>query len=292
MKKDKKLLERSLAALFCSGVAVSAVGLAYEISGATTYDGRLAAFWSSPNQLAMYLAVPFLVGVYFAKRETRNEKREFFYSGLILTALALFFTKSYGAWLALGISLLVWLVFELKNKVKIKNVFLVGLIITALLSWAGVSKFQAIQKMGGRSSLASRIMIGKSAGLMAQKNPFFGIGPGNFQEKYLEYQKYFPPYLEWSVPQPHNIFLAFWLESGILGFAGFVWVSFLFFRDNKISIQKDRDLGILFSAVMAYILAHGLVDTTYWRNDLAVVFWAVVFANYYLSNGSPAKSKK
>ena len=45
----------------------------------------------------------------------------------------------------------------------------------------------------------------------------------------------------------------------------------------------SRDLGILFLAMMVCILVHGLVDTTYWRNDLAVVFWAVIAANFYLS---------
>ena len=32
---------------------------------------------------------------------------------------------------------------------------------------------------------------------------------------------------------------------------------------------------------MIYILIHGLVDTTYWRNDLAVVFWMIIAANLY-----------
>ena len=169
--------------------------------------------------------------------------------------------------------------------------------------------------MGERSSLASRFTIWKSAGLMIENNPLFGIGPGNFQEKYLEYQKYFPPYLEWSVPQPHNIFLAFWLESGLVGLIGFVILLFYFFRDNKkvypftkikednntsISVIKKQiseklddkeyfgdgaiqDLRILLLGIMIYLLVHGLVDTTYWRNDLAVVFWTIVAANYFLA---------
>ena len=143
--------------------------------------------------------------------------------------------------------------------------------------------------LGERSSLASRLAIWKSAGLMAEKNPLFGIGPGNFQEKYLEYQKYFPPYLEWSAPQPHNIFLAFWLESGLVGLIGFIILLVYFFRDNKKAIENNLDLGILFLAIMIYVLIHGLVDTTYWRNDLAVVFWVVAAMNKYLAK-TPAKN--
>ena len=78
---------------------------------------------------------------------------------------------------------------------------------------------------------------------MIEKNPLFGIGPGNFQNKYLEYQKYFPPYLEWSAPQPHNIFLAFWLESGLLGLAGFVIIAFCIF--SAIIKKRSKMIAIL-----------------------------------------------
>jgi O-antigen ligase len=118
---------------------------------------------------------------------------------------------------------------------------------------------------------------------MIKNNPLFGIGPGNFQEKYLEYQEYFPPYLEWAVPQPHNLYLAFWLESGLVGLTGFIWIIFLFFKDNKNAIRENREIGILFLEIMIYILVHGMVDTTYWRNDLALVFWAVMVMNFCLS---------
>ncbi|TSC53324.1 MAG: hypothetical protein LiPW39_336 [Parcubacteria group bacterium LiPW_39] len=33
-------------------------------------------------------------------------------------------------------------------------------------------------------------------------------------------------------------------------------------------------------AVMVYILVHGLLDTTYWKNDLALIFWAIIALSY------------
>jgi len=29
-----------------------------------------------------------------------------------------------------------------------------------------------------------------------------------------------------------------------------------------------------------YILIHGLVDTTYWKNDLSIIFWLVIVLGY------------
>ena len=37
-----------------------------------------------------------------------------------------------------------------------------------------------------------------------------------------------------------------------------------------------RDSRLEIYCIMIYILAHGLVDTTYWKNDLSVVFWIII----------------
>jgi O-antigen ligase len=294
LKKDESLLEKSWLALFLSGAAVSIIGGVYKLLGILTYDGRLRAFWDSPNQLAMFLAVPFLIGAsrfnleeladLSAKGKFEPWKRWMVIFGLALIIINLYLTKSYGAWLAISVALGVY--FCLKyNKISQRRYLAVFLVILIfLLSWASFLKYKSVANLGSRSSLESRLMIWKSAGLMIKDNFLLGIGPGNFQNNYLEYQKYFPPYLEWAVPQPHNLFLAFWLEAGLLGLVGFIWLLILFFRDNKKTIANNREAGILLLAIMIYILLHGLVDTPYWRNDLAVVFWAMVGINRYLSD--------
>jgi len=278
LEKDESLLGKSLLALFWSGVAVSAIGIICKILGIVTYDNRLAIFWASPNQLAMFLAVPFLVG--FLRLNLKNYYQ---IAGIVLIGLNLYFTQSFGAWLGIAVSLAVYFWLKYKEGIKKKYFFVIFIIIIIFVTWAGFAKYENMKSLDERSSLASREMIWKSSLLMAKNNPLFGIGPGNFQNKYLEYQKYFPPYLEWSAPQPHDLFLAFWLESGLVGLVGFVWILTLFFRDNKKATQANRNLGVLFFAIMVYVLIHGLVDTTYWRNDLAVVFWAVIAGNLYLA---------
>ncbi|HEX7586138.1 MAG TPA: O-antigen ligase family protein, partial [Patescibacteria group bacterium] len=156
----------------------------------------------------------------------------------------------------------------LKSRIFWVGIVLVGLVFSA--QW-GSGKLRAIYAVSERSSIASRLMIWKTAGKLAHDNPVWGIGPGNFQNKYLEYQKFFPPYLEWAVSHPHNIFLAFFLYSGLAGTTGFVMLVFFWFRD--ILKKEDSALKTIFLGVMIYALLHGLVDTTYFKNDLAVIFW-------------------
>ncbi|NCU42620.1 MAG: hypothetical protein EOM19_07995, partial [Candidatus Moranbacteria bacterium] len=115
---------------------------------------------------------------------------------------------------------------------------------------------------------------------------FFGVGPGNFQEKYLEYQVYYPPYPEWAVPQPHNIFLAFWLQTGFIGFLGFIVLFFSsIYRAGKniLYFQKKEKKFFLMIVLFGFsflllTFVWGMVDTLFWKNDLSLLFWFVVFS--------------
>jgi O-antigen ligase len=142
-----------------------------------------------------------------------------------------------------------------------------------------------------RSSWQSRLMVWRSALKIGWDNWFFGVGPGMFQKYYLDYQKYFPPYLEWAVPQPQNIFLAFWLQTGLVGLIGFFWLIINFFRRVLRLLKKQKPsyakasegrepLALALMAVMIYILVHGLLDATFWKNDLALIFLTIAALGY------------
>jgi O-antigen ligase len=163
----------------------------------------------------------------------------------------------------------------------------VFIVLLIFISQLDNDKFQQIVNFNERSSLASRIMIWRASGKMIADNSIVGIGPGNFQNKYLSYQKYYPPYLEWAVFHPHNIFLSFYLQGGILGFVGFILLLLFFFRDNKKAADADCFESLLILSFMVAILVHGVFDSTYWRNDLAIIFWFFVFSNLFFSMNQP-----
>lgn len=272
--------KKILSAWFYGGFTVALISVFYWLTGDLTYDGRLRAFFESPNQLAMFLVPAFIIGVYLVA-----PKRVVL---LAIIGIIIFATKSLGAIAAITISLIYFFIFHrhltssyltASMRVKIQA----GILLIFLFSSLYFIFF--IKDFSERSSLVSRITIWQSAGEILKDNWVLGIGPGTFQEKYLEYQKYFPPYLEWASPQPHNIFLAFWLQTGIIGFAGFLWLIFIFFK-NVWQNKKD-DIVFLSGVLMVYVLLHGLIDTTYWRNDLAVMFWLVVLLSL---SSSPIES--
>ncbi|TSC53325.1 MAG: Uncharacterized protein LiPW39_337 [Parcubacteria group bacterium LiPW_39] len=63
--QTKKQLARALLAWVLSGAVVAIIGLGYIWAGQLTFDGRLKAFYLSPNHLAMYLAPAFLITIGF-----------------------------------------------------------------------------------------------------------------------------------------------------------------------------------------------------------------------------------
>jgi O-antigen ligase len=263
-------------ALYFSAFFVSLTAMFYLMSGNLTYDGRLQGFFNSPNYLAMYLAPALIVlqvkSLKFPPKANQPlaEKIIFLISGLIILT-TFYFTYSYAAWIAVVLSLIVVTIFKNKKVIKNKTIVMLLLMIILLFAVQANSEKLLNLKSYNRSSLDSRMMIWRSAGKILEENWVFGVGPGNFQYKYLEYQKYYPPYLEWAVPHPHNLYLAFWLYGGILSLAGFIWLVGIWLKETT----KKRDSAVKFVAlgIMAYILIHGLADTTYFKNDLAILFW-------------------
>ncbi len=283
--------EKVLKVLFLSGFIVALISIFYWITGDLTYDGRLRGFFESPNQLAMFLAPAFIIGIYIvqtqsAERKAQNNnsklkiKKFLYFVAALLIGAIIFATKSLGAIIALFIALLPFFYRQLTNR---RGKYLI-LFITSLLI-VGCWPLIADKDFSERSSLASRVMIWRSAGTILKDNLVWGIGPGTFQKNYLEYQKYFPPYLDSAVPHPHNIFLAFWLQTGIIGFIGFLWLIFIFFKNVR--QNKNDNIVFLSRILMIYTLAYGLIDTTYWRNDLSVIFWVIILLSQSLE---PAKS--
>ena len=284
-------------AYYFSAVFVSLFSLVLYFSGHVTFDHRLQGIFNSPNYLAMYLAPAMIIALVKIGKITNyklqitnnfkitNTKYQAIFSiPLLLIIVTFYLTYSYAAWGAVTIA--IGVVFLVQKNISSNQIALAAAIMILLVATQiKNTKFVDLIGANSRSSLASRVMIWHVAGKMLENRWLFGVGPGNFQEKYLEYQKYYPPYLEWAVPHPHNVFLSFWLSGGILGLVGFLWLLLVFFGDVWGKIRRVETRQCLVSTeviyislgIISYFLLHGLVDTTYFKNDLAVVFWLACF---------------
>jgi O-antigen ligase len=273
------------ASWFLGSSFIALLGLYGYFRGYITYDERLAFPYASPNFLA-YLVIPGILSGLFFLGKTFGWKQKGVIVLTVSSIVVLFLTHSYNAWLALFASLLVAFLFKLflhTEGQSLKMVLIIGCIVGVaslfILSEKDEAKWANLYHQEGRSSLDSRLMIWQSALAIGKDYPLNGIGVGNFQEVYLKYQEKFPPYLEWAVPQPHNFFLAFWLQTGLLGLLG---IMLLFLRLGQVFCSKIRNAdkadteSFLLIALWVSFFSYGLFDTPYFRNDLAFLFWVQV----------------
>lgn len=210
---------------------------------------------------------------------------------IIIIFIPLYFTFSYGAFLGIAVAVICIFLpcfnrgldgFNRQPVKRRRKYLFYGIIlclsIFLLIFSLSFNKFQQIADSQDRSSFHSRLMIWNSSKEILKDNFVFGIGPGTFQNVYLSYaDRFSEPYLEWAVPQPHNVFLAFWLQTGLLGLAGFILILAWFFYNGLKYKNTIHSSQITISMIlMLYFLVHGLVDTTYWKNDLSLMFWILI----------------
>lgn len=265
--------------------SVSLLSNIFLFQGILTFDGRLSSWYSSPNYLAFFIAPGILLAQYFFYHPIFQSKRwdRRIIIGISLSLfLTLFFTRSYSTWIAvfLSNSLFIFLsrkYFHWKDIVYL-SIFSCLLFVSFLFLEKDTEKWQSLVSLSDRSSSVSRLMIWKSSYKMMIESPLFGIGIGRFQETYLEYQKFFSPYLEWSVPQPHNLYLAILLQSGMIGFFGFLLILFSWLRDFPCLLEEqEKSRYRVLSIILFLFLLIGFVDTPFFKTDLVFSLWLLFF---------------
>ena len=270
--KTKKQIKNIIIAFVLSGSFVALIALFYWFNESLTYDNRLQAFYNSPNYLSMFLSPVLFLSFYIYSFVKNKILKTLLIADYLLLITVIYLTYSYGAWFGLIGATIFVLIF---SKIKLRYILLFFLIIILFFSFQASSyKFQEFLDFS-YPSLESRLIIWQSSWGIIKDHSLIGIGPGMFQKYYLDEQVNFEPYPEWAVPQPHNIFLAFWLQTGLIGLIGFIWLIIIIFLN-----YKPKILSFILLYAIIYILIHGLVDTTYWKNDLSVIFWVIIALNY------------
>ncbi|MEA5581633.1 IctB family putative bicarbonate transporter [Nodularia harveyana UHCC-0300] len=122
---------------------------------------------------------------------------------------------------------------------------------------------------------------------MIGDRPIIGIGPGHnsFNKIYPLYQR--PRYTALSA---YSLFLEIAVETGFVGLASFLWLIIVTFNHGFVQLrrlQQSRNvegfwlIGAL--ATVAGMLAHGTVDTIWFRPEVNSLWWLMVavIASYW-----------
>jgi len=278
---DRRGVWRVVDAFVLGGVAVAALGLVWYVAGShvITAEGglsRLRSIYGSPNNVGLYLGR--VIPILLAAALTGRGRRRWLYGLALLptlAAVALSFSKGailLGLPVGIGLTLLCWR----GRKAAIVLGVLVILALIALLLGSQIPTLSGRLSLSGATS-DFRVSLWKASVEMIADHPWAGVGLDNFLYAYRG--RYIRPeaWQEPGLSHPHNILLDYWTRLGLLGLAAGIWLQVAFWKTALGLIKRPTPhpsnfpiAGLIGS--MGAVLAHGLVDQSYFLVDLAYAF--------------------
>ena len=262
-------------------VLVAVVGLGQYAGGInliTAEEGfrRLRSVYGSPNNAALYLgrSLPLLVAVaLFGASRTR---RALYGAAILPVGAAILLTFSKGA-LILGLPLsLLALGLLAGGRWLWVSLGAVAAAAGAAIPLLRTPRFASLFDTRGGTTFF-RLQLWQSSWAMWRDHPWFGVGPDNFLYQYRG--RYILP-AAWQEPDlshPHNILLDYGCRLGLYGLVVGLGLQAAFWRValplRRLSDRDRRALALGLMGGMVNMLAHGLVDVSYFVIDLAFAFF-------------------
>ncbi len=262
---------------------------------------RVYSYLGNPNLLASYLlpAIALSLVAVFAWRGWTPKALAL--TMVVVNGYCLFRTGSLGGWIGLAVlvvTLIILLWYWWRNSLSpfwrtwlLPILFgsMAGLLLLAIQLDESI-RLRVFRLFIGRgdSSNNVRMNVWSSVIDMIKDRPILGIGPGN-----NAFNKIYPQYMRarFSALSAYSIFLEVLVETGFIGLSCMLWLLIVTFNQG---IQQMRRLRAsantngfwLVGAISAMfgMLAHGLVDTVWYRPEVNTLWWLMVaiVASYYI----------
>jgi O-antigen ligase len=143
------------------------------------------------------------------------------------------------------------------------------------------------------SSVDSRLDLWRAAVSIIRERPLVGAGLFGFPARSAPFFTHL--HTAASFIDPHNIVLNFWIETGLLGLLAIAWVIGAAIVLGVLGWMRLpaawRPYPLGAALAMVAVIVHGMVDVPYFKNDLALEFWALIavaWAGWAWGQRSPA----
>jgi hypothetical protein len=208
-----------------------------------------------PNVLGGFLAIIFALWFYVS-RETNWKKSRFIYilCGTVMLSWGLLVDYSITAWVATGLLSVVFIAYQLSKKAYRTAIIwcLVLVVSCGTLTWfyKDIVFPRTAEISSNSKSYAYRSQFNSYGMQIIMDNPL-GIGPG----QYISYLQDYKPGLEsWQYQPPHNIFLLYIAEYGIIG------LLIAIFTIYKFGFTWNNSNKLLFIMFFCLIVVLGNLD--------------------------------
>ncbi|WP_413171727.1 IctB family putative bicarbonate transporter [Anabaena azotica] len=254
---------------------------------------RVYSYLGNPNLLAGYLLPAVVLSLVAIFAWQGWIKKALAVTMFAVNTVCLVLTYSRGGWIALVVAFLTamallvyWWSLEMPPfwrtwSLPIILGSLIGLLVLAMIFVEPV-RLRVVSIFADRqdSSNNFRRNVWDAVFRMIGDRPIIGIGPGHhsFNKVYPLYQQ--PRYTALSA---YSIFLEVAVETGFMGLACFLWLIIVTFNTAFIQLQRFRQsrniegfwvIGAI--AALLGMLAHGMVDTVWYRPSVNTLWWLMV----------------
>jgi O-antigen ligase len=249
---------------------------------------RLKSVYGSPNNVGLYLgrALPLLLAVALLGRQ--RGRRWLYGAGAALVGLAILLSFSKGA-LLFGVPASLLALGLLSGGRWLRATLgALGAAALAAIPLLRTPRFTSLFDLQSGTSFF-RLHLWRSTLDMIRDHPLLGVGLDNFLYAYRG--RYIRP-AAWQEPNlshPHNLVLDYWSCLGLLGLAAGLWLQVAFWRLalplRRLTDPDERALALGLMGSMVDLIAHGLVDNSYFLVDLAFAFCLTLALVVQLARG-------
>ncbi len=233
-------------------------------------SSRAFSIFSSPNALSGYLVlfIPLFLVLFLDERKW--PAKLLFFLAFALALLAIFFTLTRGAWLALGIALLFLGIFHDR---RVLAVLLIAALLLPLLPQFA-TRFSSLVsgEYWSKSASTGRLYRWDIALEIAASNPLWGSGPGTFGGAVAYRAGY------WPGVYADNYYLKTLAETGYGGLGLFLLLllSILWegIRRTRVLVERSQiNLAWAIQAGLIGFIVHMFTENLWEEPSLAVSFW-------------------
>jgi len=256
---DQKKIEALIFVFLLFGIFLNILSLGFLVQYGISSSQRLDIFNINAVWMARYFSLTILSALFFLNKSDKIFIKFFLAVIIIVETFFIFRTGSRAPFVSLFIAAFVYVILQYKSRVKYLLTYLSVLLAASILPFFLIqsyirNRFFLLFDITNLSNLSLLIRFSswQNAYELFKSNFFFGIGTGSFQ------------FFDHINKYPHNIFLEFASELGIIGllaFFSFIYFTFLnFFIVNR----QCKDVNILsISNFMLVMLLLSLINACF-----------------------------
>ena len=243
------------------------IGLPEAYWGNSVEPKRALGFFTHPNFYALFSTplLALLIPDVFQNLKSKILNLKSF--AWALGALGLLLSLSRAGWLGLGIAGLIYLLFAADKTIKKIASVIVIVMVMVILSVPNL-RWRFILPFYGEKSAISRVSLWQTGVKAIKESPILGMGLTGFSQNWNRLNT--DPNID-KHNFPHNIFLNFWVETGVIGVIGVIGIMIYKGLTHRTDVFK---LGI--ALFLIALVTQGLIDNPFFKNDLAMMFWIVL----------------